>query len=200
MKINLKNHNNNKSLTSQQCWLKTNDMKRCMCGWVLSVCVCARACTHAHGYVCMWMHTCVQVYMWEHCFRRYNRNHHIWTIQALAVTTTLKIKQQMLHHMCYLSCKVPMNQHIKVQVVFKQTCQHLTIFVCPNTLFKTVKIFIIYNQGHSSWLGVHLVNLAEQWKCKSITYAHANDRRMEEKQNKGDLPTANPVLYTQHKK
>ena len=109
--------------------------------------------------------------------------------------------------MCYLSCKVLTNQHLKVQLFFKQFCQLLTVLVHPNTLSKalmasalTVKIFIIYNQGHSSWLGVHLVNLAEQWKRKSITYAHANDRRMEEKQNKGDLPTANPVLYTQHKK
>ena len=178
-------------------------MKRCMCGWVLSVCVCvcvrARACAHAHEYVCMCM--------WEHGFRRYNRNDHIWTIQALAVTKTLKITQQMLHHMCYLSCKVPKNWHIKVQLESEQIFQHFTVFVRPITVCKaitvralTVKSFIIYDQGHSSWLGVHLVNLAEQWKRKSITYAHANDRRMEEKQNKGDLPTANPVLYTQHKK
>ena len=108
--------------------------------------------------------------------------------------------------MCYLSCKVPKNGHNKVQLLFKQICQHLTVFIRPITLCKaitvralTVKLFIIYDQGHSSWRGVHLVNLAEQWKRKSITYAHANDRRMEEKQNKGDLPTANPVLYTQHK-
>ena len=138
------------------------------------VCVCVRAHAHMHMDACMWMHACVQVYMWEHCFQRYNRNHHIWTIKALAVTTTLKITQQMLHHMCYLSCKVWTNPHIKVQLVFKQICQHLTVLVRPNTSFKAlmvrklrVKIFVIYNQGHSSWHGVHLVNLAEQWKRKS---------------------------------
>ena len=102
--------------------------------------------------------------------------------------------------MCYLSCKVWKNRHIKVQLLFKQIFQHLTVFIRPNTMFKEVKIFVIYDQGCSSWSGVHHVNLVEQWKCKSITYAHANDRQMEEKQNKGDLPTSNPVLYTQHKK